>query len=411
MTEPHAFRGSGTSERPSLKRVPMVLIDQVVNSGTNLLVVLLIARQSSVREFGVFATSQSLLLLLQVTFAAGAVDLLLRASLAGSQVLSAAVARIGRVVLGPLLAVAGLVVLLPLPQVGAVVIAAVLTAGPIGVSDYARAHRLLHGRTREAVLVDSALGGLQVGAAVLLLRQPHLNLTLLWFCWMSAAVLVNVPWLHARRVGGSRGSCRWFSGRYALEALTTVGAAQGVQLAIAPVLGLSFLAGYRAAQTLYSPLNLLYAAARPLCIPPMTRRSASRSRSLALVATAALLVVALAWAVLVVLVARTPLLGFLLGESAALARPLLTLFGAFYAAQAMFTVASYYVRARGADRASTYGRGALVLGQATSLAVGILSRSEELFLVTQAAAFLVPALSIYMLSQSRLRPPQAEEVL
>lgn len=335
MAETPVPRSSALRARGA--RVTWMIIDQVLSSGTNLLLLLLVFRANSGAEFGAFSVAFIIQGIILGSFRAMIGDtLLLRVrrnptssrtdgNLALTLVLSASV------VLALVMGAIG--IFLPDPLRGFVLAMAVAVPF-VQLQDIERYLAFAIARPRAAVALDLGWLGAQgaASAVVLAITGDPVHLVLAWAAgaaFSAAAGLIGMPWGPARRgirqlVRAERGRSYSFLGDFVL----TAGTGQAAFLGLSAILPLAEFGLLRFATYLTSPLTNLLAVLRILTLGYFGRlRSPSHAaRRATWVGAACYAAVMMSFVVVVVIIPEnvgTAVLGSLWPE----ARPLVILAG------------------------------------------------------------------------------------
>lgn len=371
-------------------RIYWTVVDQIVSSFSNLVFIAVVARTTSVEEFGAFSLTYLLYgFVLGAGRAMGGEILLLRAVRRPSEVKADSERLL--VVAACLGIIAGAVVLgaslLTSDTVGATMRALAVVFPILTVQDALRYCFFASGKPGRAVFNDSvwALAQLAGFAALLLVYSATApgDFILIWAAGAGAAVVVGLcqaqlsPGRRALRVRREdSGRVRSFLADFVLM----TGTGYLAIYAVAGVAGLAAAGALRGATFLFGPFDAVIAGLRILVLPDLGRAAAhgtqnmlSKARRIAL----AFATVACVYGVVLVLTPRAA--GRLvLGETWDAAKPLLIAFAIVYTARMVAIPALEGLRALGGGRRLVQLRAvsaavtfaAMVLGGATGGASG-----------------------------------------
>jgi O-antigen/teichoic acid export membrane protein len=274
----------------SLMRAGWSLIDQVISSGTNAVLAVLVARSVSSTDFGGFSVSFTVFSLcigvtralagspLGVRFAGAAPGDLRRASAAGAGT-ALALGYAG----GLACVIAGLC--LDGALRASLVTLGVVLPGLL-VQDLWRLAFFAEQRPRAAAANDAVWAVLQVGAVLWLTTLGVHAVGPLILAWgVSACGAALLGTYQARVLPRPRQARRWLRdhrglSRYlALEYLTVQGGHQAAMLVIAAVGALSTVGALRGAQTLLGPATVLMVGMYSFALPELSRRRSTLTPS------------------------------------------------------------------------------------------------------------------------------------
>lgn len=339
------------------QRAGWTLGDQVLSSGTNAALSIVIARSVDASGFGAFSVAfVAFSFLIGLSRATVTDPLIVRFSSAGADLAHAGRRAAGTaLVLG---AVAGLVsgaaALLLGGQVGAALLGLSFVLPGLLVQDAWRQLFFAAGRPRAATVNDAVWAASQVvliGGVLVLDRTSVFALTVAWGAAASVAALAG-----ALQAGGAphpRASWAWLREHRDLNVHLAAGYALNmgavhVTMALVGVIGgLTAVGALRAAQVLLGPLQVLFAGATSFALPLLSRRAAQDVpgvRRPALLVSALAAMAATGW--LVVLLLLPDALGQqLLGDSWDTARQVLPAVGAMMVLIAGVTGATLALKA------------------------------------------------------------------
>ncbi len=238
------------------------------------------------------------------------------------------------------------------------------------------------GRPLAAIAIDSAWAVTQLVLVGGLLVAGSTQVGWLILVWGASGGLSVVVAMAVERLPMAlRGSWRWLVGLKDLswpffgEIMTALLATQGVLLVLSSVAGLDAVGTFRSAQVLFSPLNVLITAMTMVGIPEAVRLLRTRPErflSTIVIANAALTLAVCAWCVAVI--AMPDSLGeALLGQSWSQASAILPQSSLFYVASAIAVGALVSLRALQAARASLI---ASVVGSLVTFAFGCIGAAQ-----------------------------------
>lgn len=335
------------------------LLDQVVNSSSNLAVTLTLARQLPAREFGYFALLQSMTLLMQSVSAGGLIDYLLRTTEDREPRFHGAAKRLWKAGLLGLLPAALSILWCPPWLIAG--IAAVALVPSLCFIDYQRAYLIGSSRTGRALELDLCYAALQGVMLACLMTFQAISVANVWLGWLMAASMVMLicHLLNVRPAGESPQSL--FSLRFGLEAAALNGGSTAAQFCVVASVGLSFSAGYRLVQILFAPVAFLIVAARLVFLPALA--AASDKRHLVRMAALFYPSATAAYGVLVALLGA-PLFSRTFPETWLLARPYVLPVAFGFVLQALNAVVTFSARAMRLDRSVSRARTIQVLALA-----------------------------------------------
>lgn len=283
--------------------------DQAVFSATSLALAIGVAREATPSQFGAFGIAYVVYTILLGTVEAFTAEVVM---VRGSKLPSAGLHRmlghasgtavcagLGCTVVGVLLAAFG--------HGGALTAAAMLIPAPLlFLQDVWRLAFFASGRPRSALTNDLLWAALLV---VGLVTTPTLGTdeatSLVWL-WSGAGALCGVMGaIQARCLPRIGSAVRWTlehgraGGRYAGEFLALYGAAQGVLISVSLFAGLADSGGYRGAQLLFGPVQVMLSATRIAVMPLLAKARAGGPANVlwrrGLMAGGVAVVVTLAW--------------------------------------------------------------------------------------------------------------------
>jgi O-antigen/teichoic acid export membrane protein len=314
-TAPPAGAAETRFPRSMIRRTGWGLLDQVVSSGTNFAVGVIVARTLPIEDFGAFSIAFYVYTFaLTVARAFPMEPLLIRYSAStterwkrGAAAAIGSSADIGCIAALVLIAV-GVVVGGP---TGTAFIAIGATLPGLLVQDAWRLAFFAAGRGRDAFLNDVAWGIFLVPAFALagLAGASLFAITLAWGLAASAAALFGV--VQARLVPRPDHALWWWrehddlGPRFLLEAGIRTGVAQVAMIAIGAIAGLAAIGSIRAAQLIMSPVQVLFLGASLAAVPEAVRalaRSLGLLLRLAAGASLALAAASLVWSAAALLI-------------------------------------------------------------------------------------------------------------
>ena len=295
-------------QRPAVRRTAWVVVDQAVSSLTNFAAAVLVARAVSSRSFGAFSIALIVyMVVVGVVRALVSQPLSIRvttqpdqrgevAAATGAAILLGVVA--GTAVAGAGLATGG-VVGPPLVVTG--VMLAALT-----LQDTWRFALFTMGRPARAVVNDLAWAGGLVLLILLVLTVTDGSAALLTGAWAGGAAIAAVLGIvqtrvvpAPRRALGYLGRHLSLGWRFTAEALLSTGALHITSLIIGAILGAASVGAIRGGSTLFGPLIVVILAVGTGGVAEGSRllaRAPGRVLPVLVVLTASLLVIAVAWA-------------------------------------------------------------------------------------------------------------------
>lgn len=255
-----------------MSRSAVLIADQGLNSATNVVVTVLVARQVSLQQFGVFATVQFAVVLGQTITLGALGDRWLQADpdeRARRFATGIAVYRTAALV-----AIAVGVALVLTFGFSALVVGMVAIPAIAGL-DYVRVVLFAEVRLKSAVGMDAAFGGLQLLCIIgWTVGDGWHGAAGAWLAWAAAAYAVFAVFasgaVRAQPFVGRADRAPIgdsFSARYAAEALVLNGGAQLSLLVVTARLGVAFTGLLRITQIPFGPLIVLIQAGRALLIP------------------------------------------------------------------------------------------------------------------------------------------------
>lgn len=385
-------------------RLLVVVADQAVNSLTNVVVVLVVAAASPLRDFGVFAAVTVAVQLAQSVAAAGIGDRLLQAAPAERQARYAAGARLLDLGTagGVVVAVGTAALLAPSPWLIGCALAPALTR-----VDYWRVRTVAHSNAGAALRLDLALGLGQVLGVVAWWRAgTPSGVAGAVAVWAAVAVLtVLVMTWHERHVTrGVRAPVgEAVSVRYGVEMAAVNGSGQIAQLVVTAQLGFAFSGTLRAAQVPFGIVVVLVLAARAVLIPAMRDGSDAHARRLAWLAAAAAVLAAAGFTVVTLVATAFGPLRFLVG-GVHLPTAFVVLLGCGYAAVGAGMVQTYFLRARHRDREVSVGRAVMLVVLALGTVVAVIIRSSWVFLAVLALSWLAASAVMALVRSASVAP-------
>lgn len=344
------------------RRVAWGLLDQVLASASNFLVTIVAARSLSAPGFGGFAVALGVTAF-SVFLARGvASDPLSTAHASDGPEELRWAARAGAfTTLATGLAIAAMTALAGLAvggSLGAILLVLAIVLPGLNLQDYLRYVLIVSGRANRAFVNDLFWVVLMVPAMLLVIADDG-GAPLLLLAWGAAGNLSALLGLVQARTWVGRPSLvvPWLSKHRRLWPYFVLDnvVAQGAQLVLVVVISaatsLAQVAGFRGAMTLYAPLAIIGRGVVGVAVPELARRrdDPRAVRRASLLLGGVLAPMALGWAVLTLLVPDSAGRA-LLGDSWALAEPLVLL-GGVSAAASLFAVGTVVgIRALGAAR-------------------------------------------------------------
>jgi O-antigen/teichoic acid export membrane protein len=370
------------------RRTTLGVVDQVISSGTNFALNVLVVSSVSTDAYGTFALVYALYYIAWGAIQAlVAQPLLVRHTdqLEGEPKPDDGGRQVYRLALGSglelslvgsaFLLLAALVV--PDELVVPMVVLAVVLPGLL-VQEVMRAVFLAEGRPSAAIAIDSAWAVAQLVLVGSLLASGTAQVPWLLLAWgVSGGVSALAAMLFDRLWPAVRGAARWLVGHRRLslpffgEIMTDLVAAQLVLIALGSLAGLDAVGTFRSAQLLFSPLAVMFMAGMRVGIPEavrLLRTDPRRFRTGMVVAGAGITLVGVVWSLTVI--GLPDALGErLLGESWSSASTILPQFSLFYVGAAAGLAALVGLRALAASRASFRAR---TTGSVLGLVLGAL---------------------------------------
>ena len=364
----------------------LIVADQGLNSISNFAIVAIIARSTTVRQFGVFALSQACVLLLLACIQAGTADSFLREADASKR---RALQEHG---VRSILATSGLCAVLcvasALSRVTGVsnFSGCVLCLSLIAGIDFARNSLIADGRFGAAVLLDSLYAISQLGFFLVFVWHHSSDVREVWWVWtVSTIPALAIFWparLYRSHIRFGTASFRF---RYAIESFMASGSSQIAQFLVTPVLGIAFSARYRAGQLLMGPLTVYLSGGRTLVLTLYRTRTGLVRRRMMVQLCFASCAFTLLWGTCVLLLPRSGL-RVALGANGVAGRSLVPALIAAYLAQAVFMCIYYYARSEEADRATTQGRAASAAALVVVVVYTQFARSANWYVVGTAGS-------------------------
>lgn len=289
------------------------LFDQSLSSATNFGGSVLAARALPADDFGAFAIGfAAYLIALGVSRAWSSEPLHIRFSAASvsrqqSAIRSAAASGLAiGAITGLATAAAGMIIG---GRVGNVLVVLAIFLPGLMLQDLWRFALVMMGRSRSAAANDG-IWLISMLALFLALPNTSLSANTAIGCWAGGATLAAIYGLHQLHSAPSLSPLRWWtthadlSWPYSGEFILLIGLGYALTFGIAARNGLADAGGFRGAQVLMGPLNILFFGAGMQVVPIMVRR-ATRSLNavthLALVSSTALTVISTAWGLAVVM--------------------------------------------------------------------------------------------------------------
>src|SRR3954453_11878485 len=355
--------------RRSGLRVGLTLADQVIASGTNLALTVLVARSVSPRDFGIFSTLLACYVLsLALVRGMTSDPLVTRYSAAPTPEVRAATrgssaATIVMAVGLSVCAVAVVPVLSGSLRSSTLAFAVVLPG--VLLQDHLRFVFFAEGRPAQALVNDVLWAVAQVAGIIAVTAQGDAPVAVLVLVWGAAGTLAGVVALLQGRIGPSFRRVGWWLREhrdlwryYVLDNSVMQATNLIVLVVVGAAANLAAAGSIRAAVAVFGPLTILSLGARAGAVPELARlaaRNLSVMRLYALLMGVALALATAAWgmgALLLPLGAGRSLFG----DTWILARPILV-FTAIDATAALFVVGPYAgMRALGAGRLGLHAR-------------------------------------------------------
>ena len=292
------------------RRASWNLIDQLISSGTNAVLSIIIARSVDESTFGSFAVAFTVYgFLVGASQAVSTDPLAVRfASRPPDAFLGAASAAVGTaftlgVVTGGICIGAGLAIG---DTTGHALIALGVLLPALLTQDAWRFVFIAEGRPRSAAINDGVWAVTQIGAIVALLSVEINTVAPLVLAWGGAAAVAAVAGLRQarlrprpRRTRGWLRENRDLSGYLLTEFATLQGCQQGAMLVIGVIASLEAIGALRGAQVLLGPANILQVAAFSFAVPELSRRASTLTErqwlQAALAVSAVVTVLGFAW--------------------------------------------------------------------------------------------------------------------
>ena len=359
----------------------LILGDQAVNSASNFVVIVIVARSLDAAAFSAFAVAQAVVLLFQVSHQAAYVDQVLRETPELREDLFLLAQTKVKKALGVSLALAGVLAMgaIAVPQTFDIVFLPVVLFSTAAI-DAMRSLLVTRGAVGHALAGDLVFAGGQVSSLCVLAATDTFSVFLVWATWgVSAGFGALYMWLAARQIYPRRSPTNLktkYSARLALEALFVQGAGQTAMLVVAPFVTSYFLGSYRGAQSLFGPVNTAYVASRVVLMPWL-----ARPHRLGAVVTSGLILPAVTGVCAVVLLRLPDSVGQqLLGQTWPAAHELLPWMAALYMAQSAYTWGFYYCRAQRRDNVTAVARLVQVGVLAVAVIATVVTRNGYVFL-------------------------------
>lgn len=266
-------------------RIGWTFIDQIVSSGTNFILMILLARNLPAAEFGAFALLYGYYVLcVQLTQTAFAEPLIVRfprtpgsarRALSHSSGLAAIVGLLGGAALIPL----------SIPMVGGITAPAIVLAAALPVllvQDTLRMGFIATGQPRKAVVSDVAWG---IGQCLATLAVLSVTRDLVWvlLAWgFGGLVAAGLAMAQARvvpRISSARDWLRSYGDLarpYLVEGVVLTICAYATLLVVGKIAGLAAAGSLRASDTLFGPASVLIGAGRVIGTSELSRLAADR---------------------------------------------------------------------------------------------------------------------------------------
>jgi len=376
----------------------VLVADQGLNSATNIVALVLVARVASLQQFGVFATTYLGVLLGQSVAMAALCDRWLQADSAQRVSRFATGLTIYCVAAAVLVGFAAL--LFPFVGINAAIIGAAAVPAIAGL-DYVRTVLFAVDRPWAALAMDAAYGGLQLlGIAIWTGWSGSHGGSGAWLAWAVAAYLVfGVFACGAVRVQpfverGVREPIREAVGlRYGAEMLVVNGSWHVALLIMSTRLGVAFNGLLRATSIPFGPLVVLAQASRSFLIPLFRAREKDAGRRLLAGACVAYSILCGACTVLTYVITQSPRLrGIIGGIHPAPGFVLLT--GLLFLTNGLHLVVFFYFRARRWDGPVLTSRVVLVAALIVTTAASVLFGSSSTFLILASGNWVVAAITM-----------------
>lgn len=357
------------------------LLDQVVASGTTFMFVVIVAQTASPSEVGAMALGFEFYLL-SVMVTRGLCGDPLTSQYAGSHpdalrrpVRSAATTAVAvGIVIGALLAIGATQTAEPLRQV--LLVAAIALPG-LTLQDYVRSALIVQGRVR-ATFVNDVLWATTQAPAMVLAAAIHPTPAAIFGAWAATGALAAVVGLVQLRtwVGPPAATRQWLRDTrklwpyYVTDYAVFQGAVLLLMFIVSATAGLTAMAGFRVAMTVYAPLTLIGRGVLSVAVALLApkRNEPGVVRRQALTISVILTPMALAWGLLTPLI-PTDLGTAVFGEAWREAEEIVFLTG-FVCASSLFGIGvAIGLRALGAGRHAVAGR--LLASSTATAAAGV----------------------------------------
>lgn len=385
-------------QRSVIGRSAVLVVDQGLNSVTNIVVTVLVARGASLQQFGVFATTQVGVLLGQTVAMAALGDRWLQAdpSQRGSR-FATGIAAFRRTAVVAVIAGGVLTLFVGL---NAVVIAAAAAPAIAGL-DYLRVILIADERPRVALGMDTAYGALQLlGIAWWLSAGGWHGGAGAWLAWATAASIVFGVFA-TTAVRGQPAIPRHdreplrsaLSLHYGAEALVVSGGAQLALLVVSVRLGVAFNGVLRATSIPFGPLIVLLQASRAVLMPRFRRLDERAGRRLLVGSCAAYSVLCAGCTALAGVITQTERLRVLIGGiHPSLGFVLLT--GQLFLTTGLHLLLYFSFRARQRDRSVLISRAVLVGALTLTTLASVATGSSTVFLLLDSVSWVVSAVAM-----------------
>ena len=379
-------------------RSAVLVADQGLNSATNILVTVLVARQAPLREFGIFATIQLGVFLGQTLAMAAVAEPWLQADPAKRPSRLAAGLATYRTVAVVLVVVCG--GLVPVLGVNAALVCLAAVPALAGL-DYVRVILFAEGRGWTALVMDAVYGGLQLlGITAWIVADGWHGGSGAWLAWTGAAYAVFGLFA---TVAGRRGPPGAHPSRepirsavnlrYGAEAIVVTGGAQLALLIVSARLGVAFNGILRATSIAFGPLIVLLQASRALLLPRFAALEERAGRRFLTAACAAYAVLCGGCTAMATAITQTPRLRVLIG----VIHPspgFVLLTAQLFLTTGLHLLVYFFFRARRWDRPVLISRGVLVGALVLSTAVSVVTASSVVFLISASAVWVVATVAM-----------------
>lgn len=411
-----------TDATPSRARsnISWGLLDQVVASGSTFLFVVVAAHSVAPVELGAIAFVFELYLL-GVMITRGVTGDPLTSRFAGRDrdglarpIRAAATAAVlVGAGLGMLVAIGSTVAHGPLRE--ALLVAAVALPG-LTLQDYVRSALIVQGRVPSTFANDTFWAVVQL-PAMLVAAQIHPSAGSVFGAWAATGCLAAVIGLVQLRSGltGPRAVRGWFAETrdlwpfYLGDNLLFQASSMLLMVVVSATAGLTAMAGFRVAMTVYAPLSLIGRGVITVSVAMLARRreNPAEVRRQALLISFVLTPLAIGWGLLTLLVPTSAGVA-LFGESWHEAEPVVFLASFVCAAGLFATGVAIGLRALSAGRHALIGRIVVTIGAAIASAIGGLLGEEHGLFLALAIFFPVQAAVWWGLLSHAARTPRAE---